>query len=463
MDKIALLESRRKQAQSQNASALSFANGILDGASFVETDSFYFAGNDLVDNGTLFGEGVVCGSGTVGGIPVCLFVQNFDVMKGGLSKGQADKILKCMDAAESAGVPLLCVLHTAGARLGEGIRVLDSYAKVLKCLSEISGSIPVITVVKGEVYGAFSAFAGLSDFVFVLKEGVLASTSPAILTAKAGKDPSKDFFAAKSLSARGIASRVCKDVAALKADLTQFLDLLAGGVFDLPEAELNRTCVTLNKGYKAETVLTRVLDQGSFFELGADAATEVRVGFARLGGFRVGVAAFSDEAKELTAIGCRKISKLLRYCDVNEIPFLNFVNAKGFATDLGEEDRLLAAQAELFETYALSDNLKISLVTGEVSGSVYSALVSREMTSRAFAWATASVSVLSGGQGAEIYFADEIAKAKDRDKARKTAAEKYAETEGDVFAAVQCGSIDEIVEPSHTRPYLISLLMQAAE
>lgn len=461
MDKIALLASRKKQAEEQNASALSFAAAILDEASFVETDSFYFAGNDLVDNGTLFGEGVVSGSGTIGGIPVCLFVQNFDVMKGGLSKGQADKILKCMDNAESAGIPLLCVLHTAGARLGEGIRVLDGYARVLKRLAQLSGSIPLITVVKGEVYGAFSAFAGLSDFVFVMKEGVLATTSPAILTAKADKDPSKEFFAAKSLCKRGIASRVCKDTAALKSDLAKFLDLLAGGELELSEAELNRTAISLNKGYKAESVITRVFDAGSFFELEEDAATEVRVGFARLGGFRVATAVCSDDAKEITALGCRKITKLLNYCDVNEIPFVIFVNSNGFTAELSDEDRMLGCQAELYSALALSDNLLISVVTGIAAGSVYSAFVSKEMTSYSYAWATASVSLLSNGQGAELVYADEIKKAKNRDKARAAAAEKYAEVEGDVFAAVQSGSIDEIIEPSLTRQYLLSVLMQA--
>lgn len=460
MDKIALLASRKKQAEEQNASALSFAAAILDEASFVETDSFYFAGSDLVDNGTLFGEGVVSGSGTIGGIPVCLFVQNFDVMKGGLSKGQADKIIKCMDNAEGAGVPLICVLHTAGARLGEGIRVLDGYARVLKRLSGLAGSIPLITVVKGEVYGAFSAFANLSDFVFVMKEGVLATTSPNILNAKADKVPSKDFFAAKSLARRGIASRVCRDTAALRSDLTKFLDLLAGGELELPEAELNRTAISLNKGYTAEGVITRVFDRGSFFELEAEAATEVRVGFARLGGFRVAAAVCSDDAREITALGCRKITKLLNYCDANEIPVVIFVNAGGFAAELADEDRMLGCQAELYSALALSDNLLISVVTGTAAGSIYSAFVSKEMTSYSFAWATASISLLSNGQGAELVYADEIKKAKNRSKARASAAEKYAEVEGDVFAAVQSGSIDEIIEPSLTRQYLLSVLMQ---
>ena len=463
MDKIALLDSRKKQAELLNASALGFAREILDEESFVETDSFYFAGNDLTDNGTLYGEGVVCGSGTVNGIPVCLFVQNYEVMKGGLSKGQADKIVKIMDQADRAGLPLIAAVHTAGARLGEGIRVLDGYARVLRRFAELRGQIPLVTVVKGETYGLFSAFAPLADFTFVLKDGVLATTSPAILTAKAGLDKSAAAsFGAAALDKKGRASRVCKDAAALRSDLGKLFDLLAGGETHLTDAELNLTCPALNKGYDPKTVATRVFDKNTFFELNAGCAPEVCVGLARLGGVTVGAVLCSAAGEDLTAPACRKIGKFNEYLDNNGIPLVTFLNASGFAADYEHENCLLNARAKLFAGLATGENLKICVACGEVAGSVYATFLSKEIVDASFVWATASVSVLGKEQGAELDFAADIKNAANREKARQKAAEKYAEIAGDVFAAVECGSVDEVIEPALTRSYLLSVLCAMA-
>ena len=67
------LVSAQEAVDKANAKAQSFIDGIVDDASFVETDAFV-----LGSNGAL-GEGVVTGYATIEGTPVHIFAQNADV------------------------------------------------------------------------------------------------------------------------------------------------------------------------------------------------------------------------------------------------------------------------------------------------------------------------------------------------------------------------------------------------
>ena len=74
-----------------------YINSIVDKDSFVETDTF-LSGASFDDNEAI-GEGVVTGYATLNGNPIQIFAQNADVLKGSLSKAQAQKIAKCINRA----------------------------------------------------------------------------------------------------------------------------------------------------------------------------------------------------------------------------------------------------------------------------------------------------------------------------------------------------------------------------
>ena len=67
------------------------------------------------------GDGVVTGFGMISGRPVFVFSQDFTVFGGSLSEAHAEKICKVMDHAMKAGVPVIGLNDSGGARIQEGV------------------------------------------------------------------------------------------------------------------------------------------------------------------------------------------------------------------------------------------------------------------------------------------------------------------------------------------------------
>lgn len=131
MDTIKRLNENLSKLDEARKSALGFLSELTDDKSFVETGAFT-SGTTFEDGVEALGEGIITGYATVFGIPVYLFVQNFEAMRGSFSSAQATKIKNVMDAAVKNGVPFVSVIDSAGARLDEGAKVLEGYAKIIR-------------------------------------------------------------------------------------------------------------------------------------------------------------------------------------------------------------------------------------------------------------------------------------------------------------------------------------------
>ena len=98
MDTIKRLNENLSKLDEARKSALGFLSELTDDKSFVETGAFT-SGTTFEDGVEALGEGIITGYATVFGIPVYLFVQNFEAMRGSFSSAQATKIKNVMDAA----------------------------------------------------------------------------------------------------------------------------------------------------------------------------------------------------------------------------------------------------------------------------------------------------------------------------------------------------------------------------
>ena len=105
---------------------------ILDEGTFNEYD--LFVEHDARDFGMeqkiLHGDGVVTGTGTVGGKPVCIFAQDFTVAGGSLGSMHARKITKIMDHSLKMRMPLIGINDSGGARIQEGVSSLAGYGEI---------------------------------------------------------------------------------------------------------------------------------------------------------------------------------------------------------------------------------------------------------------------------------------------------------------------------------------------
>ena len=91
-------------------------------------------------------------------------------MNGSVGKANGEKICKVMKMAAESGVPIIGVLDSAGARVGEGVDALDAFAKIFKMASAIKGVVPQVSLVLGPCIGACAIAARISDAVLGVNE-----------------------------------------------------------------------------------------------------------------------------------------------------------------------------------------------------------------------------------------------------------------------------------------------------
>ncbi|MCH5157697.1 MAG: hypothetical protein J1F33_00735 [Clostridiales bacterium] len=444
------LRNQKTKLAAANKDILGFIGSFIDDKSFVETDAFMCSENDVADAP---GEGVVSGFATVKDTPVCLFATNPAVLKGSVGALNAKKITRTINNAVRMDKPLIAVWDSAGARFAEGIECLEAYASILRAYTVAYGEVPVITLIKGNNFGLSSYVAGLSDFVIVCKDGKSATASPLVISAKTGNTA---VGTADDLMSRGIATNKCDS---LRDTIVKMLGVFYGvATGDDP----NRVCKGLKAGVSASAVIKEVFDKNSFFALRDGYTKEVITGFASLADVSVGVVAIdsSSDGGRLTADGCIKISEFLNTCENAEVPVVFLVDSVG--TEINADDAaVMREMSNLIYRVNTLDSDIFSVVTGKAIGSAYTSLVAP--AEYKIAWDTAEVGTLESEAAARLLYADEIKSAKNKDKAAQKLAAAYSEENCSALTIARSGYFDNVIEPNHTRSYLVAALLAHVE
>ena len=139
---------------------------LLDEGTFQEIDGYLTPRhNDFgLDTARHPGDSIVTGFGKIAGRTVCLYAQDFTVMGGSFSEAQGQKVAKVMDLALQAGVPIISLNDSVGARIQEGIYSLAAYAEIFWRNTQASGVVPQISVMLGPCAGGSVYSPALTDF-----------------------------------------------------------------------------------------------------------------------------------------------------------------------------------------------------------------------------------------------------------------------------------------------------------
>ena len=168
---------------------------LVDPKSFHEYDLFVeHAGKDFnMGDKYLPGDGVITGTGTINGYPVCIYAQDFTVAGGSLGWMHAKKITKIMDHAMKLKVPIIGINDSGGARIQEGVNSLAGYGEIFYRNTQASGVIPQISVILGPCAGGAVYSPALTDFVFVVdKISKMFITGPEVIKTVLGEEISME-------------------------------------------------------------------------------------------------------------------------------------------------------------------------------------------------------------------------------------------------------------------------------
>ena len=442
---------------------------LLDEGSFEEYDMY--KAHRCVDFGMagqqIPGDGVVTGWGTINGRPVYVYSQDFTVFGGSLSETHAEKICKIMDLAVQNGVPVIGLNDSGGARIQEGVASLGGYAEVFYRNVQASGVVPQISVIMGPCAGGAVYSPAMTDFIYMVRDtSYMFVTGPDVV-----KTVTNEVVTAEQLG--GASTHTTKSSVADGAfdnDVEALLEIRR--LFDFLPQSSRTTAPTLptpdpsdrlemsldtlipdnaNKPYDMREAVTKIADEGEFFEVQAAHAGNILIGFIRLNGETVGVVA----NQPMVLAGCldidssKKAARFVRFCDAFNIPILTLVDVPGFLPGTSQEyGGIIKHGAKLLFAYAEATVPKVTVITRKAYGGAYDVMASKHIRADVnYAWPTAEIAVM-GAKGAS-----EIIHRADLGDADKMAAhtKEYEDRFANPFIAAQRGFIDEVIMPHSTR------------
>jgi propionyl-CoA carboxylase beta chain len=453
---------------------------LLDKGSFIELDRLRV--HDCHDFDTekqkIPGDAVVTGHGLVHGRPVAVFSQDFTVFGGTLSRVFAEKICKVMDLALRAGMPMVGLNDSGGARIQEGVDSLGGYADIFLRNTLSSGVIPQISCIMGPCAGGAVYSPALTDFVLMTENtSYMFITGPEVIKAVTREEVTKEKLGGADThnSLSGVAHfkgghdgevlELCRRLLSYMPQSNREKPPHAESGDD-PERSTEGIAEFIpedtRRAYDMTDIILETVDRDSFFEVHKYWAKNMVIGFARMHGEVVGIVANQPkfQAGCLDIDASDKGARFVRFLDAFNIPIVTFVDVPGFLPGTNQEyGGIIRHGAKLIYAYSEATVPKVTLVVRRAYGGAYDVMSSKHLRGDFnFAFPTAEMAVMGPDGAVNILFRREIADATSPEETRRKLVEEYIERFGNPFKAAELGFIDEVIQFGEARRKILNAL-----
>jgi propionyl-CoA carboxylase beta chain len=490
-------ERRERQHAEGKLSARERITLLLDEGTFEEMDKL------VVHRSTDFGmqdkripgDGFVTGYGRIDGRTVFVFAQDFTVFGGSLSETNAAKIVKLMDTALRVGSPIIGLNDSGGARIQEGVVSLAGYADIFLRNTLASGVVPQISAILGPCAGGAVYSPAITDFTLMVdKTSYMFVTGPDVIRTVTGEEVTKEALGGASThnEISGVAHFMAEDDAECLAMVRELLSFLPANNLEdpprrVPSDPVDRADAILdsmvpaesNQPYDMKHVITRIVDDGYFFEVHEHFARNIVVGFARMNGRPVGIVANQPAflAGVLDINASVKGARFVRFCDAFNIPLITLEDVPGFLPGVEQEyGGIIRQGAKLLYAYAEATVPKLTVITRKAYGGAYCVMSSKHLrTDLNLAWPTAEIAVMGPEGAVNIVYGREFdALLKEAEvldgplneeqkrevlaQARTQKVDEFREQFANPYIAAEHGYVDAVIAPRETRRRLISAL-----
>src|SRR3954462_14577593 len=473
-------ERRERQHKEGKMSARERIEFLLDEGTFEETDRLvtHRADDFGMAEQKYYGDGFITGYGRIDGRTVFVFAQDFTVFGGSLSETNAAKIVKLMDTAVRVGSRIVGLNDSGGARIQEGVVSLAGYADIFLRNTLASGVVPQISAILGPCAGGAVYSPAITDFTYMVRgSSYMFVTGPNVVKTVTHEDVTMEKLggADTHASVPGVAHFVHDSEPASIAAIRELFRYIPQNNLDEPprgrgtdpadrrdDALLDLVPDNANKPYDMHDVIKRVVDDGEFYEVQRDYATNIICGFAHLGGFSVGVVANQPAvlAGVLDINASLKAARFIRFCDAFNIPLVTFEDVPGFLPGVAQEHGgIIKHGAKLLFAYCEATVPKLTVITRKAYGGAYDVMSSKHIRGDFnVAWPTAEIAVMGPKGAVEILFRKDIQESDNPAAATDAKIEEYREKFAHPYVAAGRGYLDDIIDPRDTRPVLISAL-----
>ncbi len=467
-----------KQREGGKMTARERINALLDSGSFHEYD--LFVEHQCQDFGmgskALPADGVITGSGTIAGRPVCIYAQDFTVAGGSLGIMHARKITKVMDHAINLGIPIIGINDSGGARIQEGVNSLAGYGEIFYRNTLASGVVPQISVILGPCAGGAVYSPALTDFVFVVdKISKMFITGPEVVKTVLGEEISMEDLGGARVQAEmsGNAHFFAESESECFDQIKKLFSYLPASSRQKAEPIAERQPKSSYKignflpkdskvPFDVRDIVRSIVDDSEFLEVQELFAQNAIIGFGRVNGETVGI--IGNQALVLAGVldidASDKIGRFVRFCDAFNIPLLTLVDLPGYLPGADQEHNgVIRHGAKVLYAYSEASVPKITVILRKAYGGGYIAMCSNHLRADfVFAWPTAEIAVMGPEGAANIIFKSEIQAAENPDEMRKLKVKEYTDKFANPYVAASLGYVDAVIAPEETRAYVAHAL-----
>lgn len=414
------------------------------------------------------GDGVVAGSARVHGRPVCVWAQDISHRGGSLGAAGGETIARTIRHASRAGVPVIGVSHSGGARLQEGVAALSAYGAIFR--EQALARVPQITLIPGVCAGGAAYSPALGDFVMMIQpHGRLFLTGPRVIEQVTREQTDAESLGGPRVhTANGVAQLVADDddsAAKLLRELLTYIPSTLGGPLPLlpsidppPGSPADHVPSSTRHVYDVRDVIMLLLDGGLHLELSARWARNLVTTLGHLDGRPVGVIANQPRCLggTIDSAASEKGRWFVELCDRLALPLVVLVDTPGFLPGVNQERAgVIRHGSALLRAFARATTPKVTVTLRQAYGGAHIVMNSRDLgADLTLSWPHAQIGVMGAPQAVAITERRAIAEGADADEL----ADVYASERLGVNSAAASGFVDEIVAPGETRERLIRAL-----
>jgi len=450
--------------------------------------------------------GTVTGLARVSGRLFMVIANDATVKAGAFFPMTAKKVIRAQNIAIENRIPTIYLVDSAGVFLPLQEDVFpdtDDFGRVFRNNAVMSAmGIPQITAIMGMCVAGGAYLPVMCDHILMTEGSGLFLAGPALVQAAIGqKTSAEDLGGAKMHSqiSGTVDFREPDDESCLKRIRALVDKMGAPNPPIFSHSRLKEPLYSINelygifssnpaKQYDMREIIARLVDGSEFEEYRAEYGETLLCGYARIGGWAVGIVA--NQKKHITTNAphsdqkriefggviytesAEKAARFIMDCNQNRIPLIFLHDVNGFMVGKDAEwSGIIRAGAKMVNAVANSVVPKITVILGGSFGAGNYAMCGKAYDPRfMFAWPTAKFAVMSGDAAAntlaEIKLkqleregkkVDEKAKKELLDSVKST----YDQQTDPRYAAARLW-LDAIIDPAHTRDALIWALNAAS-
>ena len=457
--------------------------------------------------------GVICGLGRVSGRLSMIVANDATVKAGAFFPMTAKKVLRAQHIAMENHLPTLYLVDSSGIFLPLQEDVFpdqDDFGRIFRNNARMSAmGIPQITAIMGMCVAGGAYLPVMTDHVLMTEGSGLFLAGPALVEAAIGQKYSAEELGGATMHAEISGTVDFKEpndhlcIARLRS-LVSKLGHPARAPFDRAPYDAGKDAPKYSaedlyalldpdparassNTYDMHELIARIVDRSEFDEYKPGYGRTVLCGYARIGGFAVGIVANQKQHQPQTshsgekriefggviyAESADKAARFILDCNQNLIPLIFIHDVNGFMVGRDAEwTGIIRSGAKMVAAVSNSTVPKITVIVGGSFGAGNYAMCGKAYDPRfIFAWPTARYAVMSGASAAGTLVEIRIRtlergghKLSDQEKQEiRASIQATYDAQTDIRYAAARLWIDAILDPAKTREAILLALEAAA-